>query len=383
MMQTMTCKRFVTGSLTLLTFAVATAVSAVEIEVGDTSASVYGYAKLDATYDRGDIKPTSSGLGNSIGFANLAVGDEATSSGHAAMHAWQSRLGVRTSTPTGQSDLITVIEGDFYGDGGGGFRLRHAYGSWNGITAGQLWTNFGSFVGDIPTLDFTGQIGRAGVNRQAQLRYSAGDFHVALEAPNGAVSGASYLGEGSERQNSLPDLTLRYESGMGNINYAAGALLRQVAFDDGERDDAATGWGLFVGGNVEVAQSTTLRALVAGGDGIGGYLNNSPAPAAYRDGDQLESLSAWGGTVGISQQVGPGSVNLAYSYASADWDDAETAGADVAAQDKARQLIHLNYLWSPAQRISYGVELAHVERKTVAGDSGDAWRLQGSVTYNF
>lgn len=382
-MQITNCKRLAAGSLSLIGLAVASTVSAFEIEVGDTSASIYGYAKLDATYDRGDIKASSDGLGNAIGFANLAVGEEASSSGHTSMHAWQSRLGVRTVTPTAEGDLVTVVEGDFYGSGGGSFRLRHAYGSWNGITAGQLWTNFGSFVGDTPVLDFTGQVGRAGANRQAQIRYSLGDFHVALEAPNGAVSGTSYLDEGSERRDSLPDLTLRYESGGGAINYAAGALLRQVTFDDGERDDSVNGWGLFAGGNVEVTPGTTLRALVAGGDGIGSYLNNSPAPAAYRDGDRLESLSAWGGTAGISQQVGPGSVNLAYSYVTADWDDAEAAGLDVAAQDEERQLIHLNYLWSPVPRVSYGIELAHVERQTVAGDSGDAWRLQGSLLYAF
>jgi len=273
-----------------------------------------------------------------------------------------------------------VIEGDFYGDGGGTFRLRHAYGRWNGITAGQTWTSFGSFVGDTPTLDFTGPVGRAGINRQAQLRYSVNHFHIALEAPNGALSGNSFDGSidpdnivlDADRKDSLPDLTLRYEAGTGSVNYATGAVLRQVAFDDGDMDDSTLGWGAFAGGNVELGSATTLRALVSGGEGIGTYMNNSLAPAAYRVGDELETITGWGGTVGLSQKVGIGAINVAYSYVESDWDEALDDGLSVSGRDEERELMYLNYIWSPTERMTYGVEVAHAMRTTVAGDDGAA-----------
>ncbi|MBL1375852.1 DcaP family trimeric outer membrane transporter [Zobellella iuensis] len=360
---------------------------ALDVELGDTKVSAYGYVKLDAMYDVGDVKAGSKGLGNSIDFSRVAVGDEKTSSGgDTTFHAYQSRLGLKTVTPTGQGDLLTVLEGDFYGSGGGNFRLRHAYGSWNGLTAGQTWTNFGSLIGATPVLDFTGPIGPGG-NRQAQLRYSSNGLHLALEAPSGSMSGTSFVDEANvadgDRKDSLPDLTLRYESAFGNLKYALGGLLREVALDDGEVDDSATGWGLFAAASLSLDQGTTFRAMIGGGDGIGGYLNVSGAPAAYRAGDSLETLTAWGGALGVSQPVGPGAVNLSYSYADIDWDHALQAGLAVGGRDKKRELVHLNYIWTPVNRVSYGLELSRASRTTADNDKGDALRLQASVTYSF
>lgn len=371
---------FVGGALLCSTF-MTTGASAVEFSAGESKVSVYGFAKFDMIHDVGDIKAGSKGLGDSIKFPNIGVDGTQTTSGHTTMHANESRLGFKTQTPTEQGNLTTVIEGDFWGDGG--FRLRHAYGSWNGITAGQTWTNFGSFVYATPTLDFTGPLGRAGINRQAQLRYSTNGFHIALEDPSGTVSGKSFNGD-ADRKDGLPDLTLRYESKAGALSYALGGVVRQVAFDDGTNDDAAMGWGAFIGANVKFASGTTLRGVITGGEGIGSYLNGAPMPVAYRDGNDLQSITAVGGTLGLSQKLGIGTINLAYSYVEADWDEAQQLSlAGIDDEDEQRQLIHLNYIWQPVDNVSYGVGVARASRQTVAGDSGDATRIRGSVIYSF
>jgi len=80
-------KAVLISTLSTLSLAVATEASAAEFTVGDTTASAYGYAKLDIAYDVGDIKAGSRGLGNSIGFNRIAVGDAPSSSGHTTMHA--------------------------------------------------------------------------------------------------------------------------------------------------------------------------------------------------------------------------------------------------------------------------------------------------------
>lgn len=100
-----------------LTFS--TQASAVDFEVGSSTVSLYGYAKLDVLYDVGDVRAGTNGLGEFVKFNNIAL-DGPTSSGHTDMHANESRLGVRTRTPTDQGDLVINIEGDFFF---GGFRM--------------------------------------------------------------------------------------------------------------------------------------------------------------------------------------------------------------------------------------------------------------------
>ncbi|MDI5935425.1 DcaP family trimeric outer membrane transporter [Halomonas kalidii] len=377
---------------------------ALDYEVNDTKISIYGYAKLDIMYDSGDIKSgNSNGMGDSVNFRKIAVDGQSNSSGHTNLNAGESRIGFRTATSTDKGDLITTIEGDFFF---GDFRLRQAYGSWNGITAGQTWSNFHTFISTTPTLDFTGPAGRDSFLRQAQLRYSFGDFHVALEDPGGAMSGESFDGgydadyqgdtiAGTDvgRKDSLPDLTLRYEESSGDLKWSTAALMREVAFDSGGDEDSTIGWGLFVAGSYSLSPSTTLRGQITGGDGIGDYMKVNPAPAAYRVANQLETIPAWGGTLGISQEIGPGSLNVSYSRVEADWDDAERDGVSLVNTDNSGEfidayddnydLIHVNYLWNPTKNVTYGVELSHAMRETVDGRDGNVNRAQASIIYDF
>ncbi|GHC27694.1 DcaP family trimeric outer membrane transporter [Aidingimonas halophila] len=379
-------------------------VQAIDFDVQGTNVSIYGYAKLDIMYDTGDVKSgNSDGLGDSVNFDKIAVDGQSSTSGHSNLSAGESRIGFRTTTPTERGDLITNIEGDFFF---GDFRLRQAYGSWNGITAGQTWSNFHTFISTTPTLDFTGPAGRDAFLRQAQLRYSLGDFHIALEDPSGVMSGDSFDGGYSavnggksiagtdvDRKDGLPDLTLRYESGAGAAKWATAALVREVAFDSGGEKDSAIGWGVFAAGSYALTQSTTIRGQLTGGDGIGAYMKVNPAPAAYRVGNDLETIPTWGGTLGISQDMGPGTFNVSYSRVEADWDDAErdgvslvdtdNSGGFVDAYDGVHELIHINYLWNPTENVTYGVELAHAVRETVDHRDGSVNRIQGSVIYEF
>ncbi|MFS8151988.1 DcaP family trimeric outer membrane transporter [Vreelandella titanicae] len=379
-------------------------VFAIDYDVNGTNVSLYGYAKLDVMYDIGDVKTgNSSGMGDSVNFSKIAVDGQPNTSGHSNLHANESRLGIRTTTPTEKGDLFTNIEGDFFF---GNLRLRQAYGSWNGITAGQTWSNFHTFISTTPTLDFTGPAGRDAFLRQAQLRYSVGDFHVAIEDPSGAMSGNSFdggydavtggrsiAGTDVDRKDGLPDITLRYESLAGALRWASAAMIREVAFDDGAAKDSKIGWGAFVAANYALTPNTTLRGQITGGEGIGAYMKVNPAPSAYRAGSELETIFAWGGTIGISHDIGPGAFNVSYSLVNADWDDAERDGVSlvntgssnefISAYDEERELVHINYQWSPDHNITYGIELAHAARHTVDGRSGSVDRLQGSVIYRF
>ncbi|WP_445005047.1 DcaP family trimeric outer membrane transporter [Halomonas mongoliensis] len=381
-----------------LALAVAGAAQAYTIEAGDTTANIYGYAKLDLIYDVDDK------LGNAVSRPAISLSGEPSSTGHTTMHAYQSRLGFTTATPAGGSELKTMIEGDFYGGGGGTFRLRHAYGEWNGLLAGQTWTNFGGFLAMHPTIDFTPAPGIGNAARQAQLRYTVDGFSVALEDPDdlggkvaGSFAGATdpdsgITGNGapaaaSGAKTRLPDLTMRYQGAAGDFNYAASALLRQVRYDDvGVSSDSATGWGLALEASAKVAEGVTIRGGVTHGDGIGGYLEGNPSAPAYIDPTtgSLETIKATGGAASITVAAGPGNMTLGYGIATADLDDARDAsvpGAEGA--NETFEAVHLNYIWSPIRNVTYGVEVGYHTREVADGRDGDAVRLQGMVMYNF
>jgi len=116
----------------------------------NTEFHIGGYVKGDAIYD------LNEDAGGDLFFANsISTGDANDESSFSA-HARQSRLRVRTKTPTQFGDLKTLLEGDFFNGEGNevisnsaGLRLRHAWGELGNWGVGQFWTNFMPGVGRI------------------------------------------------------------------------------------------------------------------------------------------------------------------------------------------------------------------------------------------
>ena len=356
---------------------------AVDLNIDDTKASLYGYAKLNVIYD------VNANLGPLLVPQNIALDNQNVAEGHFQADASESRIGLATVTPMERGgDLKTVIEGDFFGSGQ--LRLRHAYGQWNGILAGQTWTNFPGFTGIYPTVDFRVPVGTSNT-RQAQLRYTTGNLSVALEDPGnlgGSVAASVNAANGTpvtaaSAKDGMPDVTIRYGS-RGPTSYHASAVLRQLSADTGIDDDSAFGWGVSLGVAQEITDTLTLRASVVHGDGVGGYLNLNPGAPAYVIGGQVETIEATGGTLAATLKVGPGAITLGTAIATADWDDAVNDG--LAGAQNANEMFrstHLNYIWSPVKKVTFGAELAFHEREIWSGDDGDALRLQGMAKYSF
>jgi len=357
---------------------------AYDFEVGNTKASIKGYIKLDMIYD------VNENLGDNFVIPQMIKLSGPKAEGETNFHANQSRIAFTTSTPLEGSTLETMFEWDMFGSGGSSPepRLRHAYGSWNGITAGQTWTNFVSdgALGQMRKINFLPEPG-TNPARQAQLRYSRDGFSIALEDPLELGGGIiAPVGVSADRQ--LPDLTARYQGKSGNLNYAAAAVVRTLGYDTGSADDMAVGWGFNLEGAYKASNKITLRATVKYGNGIGGYIANSPAAkaSAYIDpvsGD-IHAIKQIGAAASISIAAGPGAINLGYGMAQADMDDAVADGAIAAASANEKfTATHLNYIWSAAKNVRYGAEVGYHTREVQSGDSGSAVRLQGMVQYLF
>ncbi|MTI97882.1 MAG: hypothetical protein FH752_04585 [Marinobacter adhaerens] len=357
---------------------VASQASALTLNVGDdTEASLYGYARLNMSYDLDGNRAVSTRAGSFTPTANEDV------EGHFGADVQQSRLGVKVKHASG---VAITVEGDFRGAGNsaGSLRMRHAYGEYKGFMAGRNWSNFVSFVGNTPTLDFDSLAGTAGSqDRTEQIRYTTGPLSFSLEDP----SSQSVLGATSTRT-SAPALTARIQDSADALSYSAAALVSQVTIDDGTNDDSAMGFAVFGAAKFALSDMISVQGALNFTDGANGYLwrsgSNYFGPSAYVDGNSIETIEGYGGSIGVSLALGGGrSVNLGYGTTTLDLDDAIAAGATTNAAAETNQNVMLNYMWSPVSNVMMGVEYGYFDQETVAGDSTDANRVMFAAQYSF
>jgi hypothetical protein len=355
---------------------VASQAGAVSLSVGDdTEASLYGYARLNMSYDLDANRAVSTRAGSFSG------GNEDIT-GHFGADVQQSRLGVKVTHASG---VMVNVEGDFRGsgNGAGSLRMRHAYGTYQGFLAGRTWSNSISFISNTPTLDFDGIAGSFGSwDRTEQLRYTTGPMSFSIEDPSAQAT----LG-GSPRT-SAPALTARFEQSADALSFAASAVVNQVTSDDGTTDDSAMGYAVAGGAKLKLSDMFSVQGTLNYTDGATGYLwrsgSNYYGPSAYMDGTSIETISAYGGNVGVSMALGGGrSINVAYGMTSMDLDDAVAAGAAANSDPETNQNVFVNYMWTPVKNVMMGVEYGYFDQETVAGDSTDANRLMFAAQYSF
>lgn len=311
--------------------------------------------------------------------------------------AEQTRFNVTSLTKIGDATVKGFIEIDFYGSGGtetitnsGGARIRHAFltyqhcGECATWLAGQTWTNFMDLGAYPETLDFIGPAESIPFIRQTQLRVSMGNLHLSLENPetqisaNPAVAGSG----GTEGEEDLPDFVARYNlpTGFGHLSFAG--LLRKITNEGladaaGRSDDDTVGYGLSVAGRVNVGSKDNLKFSVNYGDGLGRYIGIGLVDAAVLEANgDLETIEY------VSSYV-------AYQHHwSSHWRsnlvigtlqiDNETDLTGTAVSEDASSA-HVNLLYSPVPKLTFGIEYAYMERSLESGLEGDADRVQVSA----
>ena len=363
----------------------------------NTSVTLGGYVKLDAVYTN-----PSAGVGSTADLFlqpnAIAVGPVAGENEHNQVKfgARESRMFAKTSTPTSWGDLVTYIEGDFYGADGNesvsnsnGLRLRHAYGSLGHFLGGQTWTNF-MYVPSLPeTLDFGGPVGQI-FDRQAQVRWTqsfdgsgsvaGGQWSVALENPESVVTvpgGANFRADDDR----LPDITgqVLFNTSRGRI--AVSGLLRQIRADSKSPAVVDQTWGgaFSVAGVIPTIGKDDVRFALSAGNAIGRYSNGFfPDGVVGADGQiRLAKQWAWYAAYRHFWQDQLRS-NVVLSGAS------ESNPPDAPASiNRSTQSAHVNLIWNPVSNTDLGIEYIYANRQTEDGLKGHLNRLQASAKYSF
>lgn len=363
------------------------------LAVGGTTISWSGYIKADAIYSRFSEAEVAQGIGRDTYVPNTIPVSSGNGDSHSTLdlHAKETRLVVKSETPLdGGGKIATLVEADFIvAQGAGSERvtnaynpgLRRAYVSYGPWLAGQDWTTFINLASLPETLDFVAFPTEGTVFvRQPMLRYTHGNLALALENPETTTAP---LGGGAYTDNAdsaLPDLVARYaHKYSGGSETSLAVLVRQLKVDNASpaADADATAAGVSLAGKLALGKDNLTYQLNYG-DGIGRYLALATVADAVLDGNELETIRIASGYLAYKHQWSPAWRSTAtVSHLSADQDIALSGGAVT----KKVTSGSINLLYSPAPKLTFGVEYRHAERETENGDDGTLDRVQFSTKY--
>ncbi|MEG3079190.1 DcaP family trimeric outer membrane transporter [Halomonas sp. 5021] len=345
-----------------------------DLQIGETTLSIGGYVKAQATVANNGF---SDGKASEIVSAGSLRNVDEDLGSRTSFSARQSRLNVGTATPLAGDTLKTFVEMDFYGADGEANefvsnsyapRLRHAYGSWGNWLAGQTWSTFMDLNG-LGEVDAFGQHASVIFVRQAQLRYTrpfeGGNLQFALENPE----------DGGDDQ-SVPDIVGRvnFDGDWGHVSVAA--LARRLEVDNGVDDDSE--W--------EDAYSVTARLPTVGQDdlrlqanygNLGRYMGLRSYPDAQVGEGNIDGVDSWGASA-IYRHYWTDELRSSLAYS-------RTGLVDTGAGDMtdSYDTAFVNLMWSPMANTTYGIEYQRFDLEEVDGDAFDLDRVHVSAQYSF
>ena len=360
-------------------------------KVGDTEVTYGGFIKLDMMFTESEGEVAALGRDFYVP-ALTPIGGSSTS--RFDSHARQSRFFFGTSTDLGDGEKLTGrLEFDMMTSSNGnderttnGYSpvIRHAFVTYKNWTVGQTWSNFMDLQSLPDTLDFVGNADAAVFIRQAQIRYTSGNFSIALENPESTITPFGGGARITTDDNATPDITLGYNMKSGNASFRVGALLREIAIDDGLYDDSVTSYGISVSGKVNLANNDDIRFTFNHGKGLGRYVGLNTVNGAVLTGNtnaaELEAITTTTFSVAYRHLWNEKwRSTFMYSMLNAD-NDPMLTGTGV---NKTTYNYSVNALYQFNAKFMMGVEYKFANREVESGLEGDMNRVQFSAKYDF
>ncbi len=321
-----------------------------------TTIELYGYIKGDFMYDSDyNLGSTTFGL-KSIGTAGGPAAGNFTRA-----QARQSRFGFNIDA----GDFKAKVEGDFFGAGGTqAYRLRHAYGQWNGILVGQTWSNFMPLDSYPGTIDFQGPAGIP-FARVGQVRYT-------YDTGSGLAISGSIENDVSGNA-SQPAITVAGIYKLGDKGSVRVAGISRSATIGGFNVNP---WGVTIGGVAHLWRGGTIVGNYTQGDansdmlvfGFGGI-----GPQVTAAGVETRSNAA---NVGISQDIG-NKITLAAAVGQTQLSD------QIGTATRKIKTMHLTAWYKPVKNVKFGLEFFRGWRYDATGATFTADRVQFAGQFSF
>lgn len=359
-----------------------------ELKTKDTILSVGGRIQLDSALS----SPESAHSAKTIPIGAI-VGED----GQSNFSAKNSRLWIKTKTPSEYGVVRALIETDFKGiqgseakSNGHGIRLRHAYFQVANWSIGQTNSAFNADT----TLDILLTAINDTLVRQPLVRYQyetdSLSYALSFEQPETTL--IDPYGEIIfPKDDVVPDIVNRiiYYPKWGQV--ALSVMGRYINQDhaklsngvDLNNKDSSYGYGANFSGKLHLFSLDDIRFAAHYGKGMGRYL----AYDAYATGSisldgEITLHKSFGGNIGYRHFWNPNlRTTIAYSYAgtknnSDSIDNLEKVNKDVHSSQ-------INLLWTPIKNSLVGIEYALAKRKVESGEEGETKIINMMIRYDF
>jgi hypothetical protein len=364
----------------------------------EKSFDVYGFAQVDYIQDFKRVDPAWE---DTLRPTRIPTTEgQFGSNGQASVSAKQSRLGVQGTLPVEGSELYAKFEFDLFGVGADAgqmtIRPRHMYGQWRQFLGGQTNSLFMD-IDLFPNLvDYWGPTGMVFL-RTPQIRWTpiSGDttFAVAIEKPGNDIDPGQVrtldptLGANLRNDEKAPDITaqLRFDRAWGHV--LLGAIARRIGFDtlgtpDNEPKDHDTGWGLDVGGSVNVRAKDKIILGVVYGEGIASYMNDGGvdlAPDGVVGAVEPQAVPLFG-VIAYYDLYWSEKFSSSFGYSRTQVENTSLQTPDAYFKG---DYASANLLYYPGEKMLMGVEALWGRRTDNNGASGEDYRVQVTFKYSF
>lgn len=351
-----------------------------ELASTDTVLSLGGRIQLNVKYS----SPNTSFFASKIAASDQEGSDAFT------VNARDSRLWVKTRTPSDLGMIRTTLEIDFFGSSATNVsvndhnpRLRHAYVQIGNFGFGQTNSAFNSIVA-IETLNYAMDDTFV---RQPVIRYThnagmlAWDFSI--EEPDATFFTPTSTSLQKGKSDTIPDLILamRYYPTWGELGLSC--LSRVVRYEQSGTSDTQYGYGVNFSGRVKLFGLDDLRFNAHYGEGSGRYIayNGFGAGVIDPNGD-VELTEIVSGHLGYrhwwSEKLRS---TLALSYIGGD--TATEHMSDFSNVTKESYSVQANLLFNPVKNIMTGLEYIYAKREFEDKREGDAQGVNFIFRFDF
>ena len=369
---------------------------------GESTFTIYGFAMLDAGYQFKQNDPNWFDVIRPVKLP--AFEDQFAPDGKTYFGVRQSRLGVKSTTPTKYGELKTQFEFELFGTGVDAgqttFRLRHAYGELGQFGAGQTWSPFMDIDVFPNSLEYWGPNGMV-FFRNVQFRWmplkGRNAVTIGIERPGASGDQGQFADrielQGIRGKFDLPDLSgnVRFTRDWGY--FQAAGMLRRIKWvdtinDNVDLDGTEVGAGLNLTSNLKFTPNDTGRFAFVIGQGIQNYMNDAPVDVGIEitpGGDPRRpikgvALPMWSMVAFLDHNWNK-KFSTAVGYSSLTIDNSNGQSPD--AFRKGHYALG-NLLYYPFENVMVGGEFQWGRRENfLDGFKSDDFRIQFSFRYNF
>ena len=369
---------------------------------GESTFTIYGFAMLDAGYQFKQNHPDWFDVIRPTKLPSFP--NEFAPNGKVYYGVRQSRLGVKSTTPTKYGELKTQFEFELFGTGVDAgqttFRLRHAYGELGQFGAGQTWSPFMDIDVFPNSLEYWGPNGMV-FFRNLQFRWmplkGRNSVTLAIERPGASGDQGRFQDrielQGIRPKFDLPDFSgnVRFTRDWGYFQVAG--MIRRIKWVDTTNDQfdlggTEVGAGLNLTSNLKFTKNDTGRFAFVFGQGIQNYMNDAPVDIGIEltpGGDPRRpitgvALPMWSMVAFLDHNWNK-RFSTAVGYSMLDIDNSNGQSANAFRRGHYGLA---NLLFYPTENSMFGGEFQWGRRENfLDGFKSDDFRIQFSFRYNF